>query len=294
MIRVRSAGVCHTDLLFVLGKYQATPSLPFIPGSEVAGDVVAVGSSVRDFRPGDRVVSLAPNFGGFAERVAVPAAIAAKIPAAASYESAAALMSSYGTAQHALRQRAMLQRGETLLVTGAAGGAGIAAVQIGACLGAKVIAVCSTEEKARFCLRHGATETIVYEQVDLKSALRRLAVNGVDVVFETVGGTVFEACSRSMAINGRLLVVGFASGHIPKLAINLPLVKVYSIVGVHWLTFVLKNIAGHRHNMGELIGWLREGLISPPIHSIESLANGVAALRLLASREVLGKLVLAS
>lgn len=293
LLQVRGAGVVFTDILFVQGRYQTKPPLPFIPGSEVAGEIVAVGSNVSRFAPGDRVASLSVNFGGFAERVVIPAWLPQRLPEFMSYEAGAALMSAAGTAQHALRQRAKLQAGETLVVTGAAGGTGSAAIQVGKAIGAHVIAVCSSDEREEFCRSQGADETINYAREDLKTAIKDLTDNrGADVIFETVGGDVFDACARAMAINGRLLVVGFASGRLPVLPVNLTLLKVYSLVGVHWLTFVKREPALHAANMREMLIWLERRALVPAVTSIVPLADGAAALRRLASREVLGKVVL--
>lgn len=293
LIQVRAAAAVYTDLLFAQGKYQTRPELPFVLGSIVSGDVIAVGNQVQRWKPGDRIASVATSFGGFAERVVIPATVPGRLPPSITYEVGAAAMSATAMAQHALRQKGALKRGETLVVTGAAGGAGGAAIQVGKKLGAHVIAVCSSAERAAFCRTLGADDTINYTTEDLKAAIKsRTDGRGADVVFETVGGEVFDHCARAMAIDGRLLVVGFASGHLPSLPVNLPLIKVYSVIGVHWLTFINKAPEQHALNMDELYGWLDQGELVPVIASIVSLSQGVEALRRLARREVMGKLIL--
>ena len=293
LVRVRAAAVVFTDLLFAQGRYQMRPELPFVLGSIVAGEVIAAGSQARRWQPGDRIASVAANFGGFAERVVIPASVPARLPPSVSFALGAAAMSATGTAQHALRQKGALRRGETLVVTGAAGGTGSAAIQVGKLLGARVIAVCSSTERAAFCLAQGADDTINYTTEDLKLAIKaRTGGRGADVVFETVGGDVFDACAHAMAIDGRLLVVGFASGRVPSLPVNLPLVKVYSLLGVHWLSFIRHAPEEHAHNMQELHDWLEHGAVTPAIDSILPMSQGVRALERLARREVMGKLIL--
>jgi NADPH2:quinone reductase len=293
LVRVRAAGAVFTDVLFALGKYQITPKLPFVLGSEVAGEVVELGPGVDLFSIGDRVASLAINFGGFAEYIVLPAWLPVRLPGDIGFEVGAALMASAATAQHALRQRGAIQPGETLVVTGAAGGTGSAAIEVAKALGARVIAVCSSAERAAFCRHLGADHTVNYVADDLCSSLRTITDGrGVDVVFDLVGGDVFDACARSMAYNGRLLVVGFASGRLPTLPVNRTLLGVYSVVGVHWLTFVQRNPSAHLANMVELMGWVRRGLLRPRVTSTYPLADGVAALRRIADRAAMGKVVL--
>lgn len=294
LVQVRAAGCMFTDVLFAEGRYQVKPALPFVLGSEVSGDVVGVGARVTRFKIGDRVMSLAPNFGGFAERVVIPEWTPCLLPLSVDYQSGSAVMSANATAQHALRQRANLQPAETLVVSGAAGGTGAAAVQIGKLLHARVIAVCSTPQRAEFCRALWADECIVYgEGVDLAARLKdSTAGRGVDVVFDTVGGPVFDACARAMAIEGRLLVVGFASGILPTLAVNMTLVKVYSVIGVHWLTFVQQHPEQHAANMGELANWLDSGKLTTTVTAVLPLSKGADALRRIARREAMGKIVL--
>lgn len=293
LVRVRAAGAVFTDLLFAQGRYQVKPALPFVLGSEFAGDVVAVGERVTRFRPGDRIMSLATHFGAFAEMVTVPDWVPTPMPASLPYEAGAAMISSSGTAQHALRQKGLLQPGETLLITGAAGGTGSAAIQIGKAIGARVIAACSSDERARFCKSLGADETINYSREDLKTAVKEHTQGrGADVIFETVGGDIFDACSRAIAVDGRLLVIGFASGRLPTLPVNLTLVKVYSVIGVHWLTFAKKHPAQHAANMKELNDWVERGVVAPVVTCEFPLSEGVNALRKFEAREVMGKVIL--
>ena len=293
LISVKAAGAVLTDVLFALGTYQVKPPLPFVLGSEIAGEILAVGEGVTRFKVGDRVASLAIEFGAFAEKIVLPDWLPSPLPKNVPFEKGAVLMSSAATAQHALRQRGALLAGETLVVTGAAGGTGSAAIQVGQAMGARVIAVCSSAERASFCLSLGADEAIDYSREDLKQAIKdRTGGQGADVVFETVGGDIFDACSRAMAVEGRLLVVGFAAGRIPTLETNLPLVKVYALIGVHWLTFVKRHPDQHAANMEELMAWVSSGAVSPAIDDVMPLENGADALRRLQNREVLGKLVL--
>lgn len=294
LVRVQAAGCTFTDVLFAQGRYQVKPRLPFVLGTEVAGDVVAIGAAVDRFRVGDRVMSLAPNFGGFAEMVAIPEWAPVLLPATIDYQSGACVMSSNATAQHALRQRANLRPGETLVVTGASGGTGAAAVQIGKILGARVIGVCSTVERAVFCRGLGADDVIVNGPgVDLAASLEvLLGKQGADVVFDTVGGHIFAACARVMAFEGRLLVVGFASGDLPTLAVNMTLVKIYSVIGVHWLTFAQRRPDQHAANMVELVAWLEAGELATTVTATLPLGQGAEALRRIAQREAMGKIVL--
>lgn len=293
LVRVRAAGAVFTDVLFALGRYQSTPSLPFVLGTEVAGEVAALGDGVTGFAVGDRVASVAMGFGGFAEYVLLPAWLPTPLPEAVPFEAGAAMMSSAATAQHAFRQRAGLQPGETVVVTGAAGGTGSAAIGVAKAMGARVVAVCSSADRARFCRDLGADACIDYSGADLREALRAATDGrGADVVFDVVGGDVFDACARSMAYNGRLLVVGFTAGRLPAVAANRTLLGVYSVVGVHWLTFVQRQPEVHAANMTELMGWVRDGAFAPTVTDTLPLAEGVTALRRIADRRAMGKIVL--
>jgi NADPH2:quinone reductase len=293
LIDVKAAGVGYYDVLFAEGKYQIKPEPPFILGCEVTGVVAAVGSNVTRLGVGDRVMSLGIHFGSFAERMTLPAWLPTVLPEGLEFEHAGCTMSSLGTAQHALCQRADLKAGETLIVTGAAGGTGSAAIQIGKLLGAHVIAVCSSEERSAHCRQLGADDVINYTKSNLKHAIREITGGrGADVVFETVGGEVFSACVRAMAMGGRLLVVGFASGEITAFPTNLSLVMGYSLVGVNWLSFLRARPADHDRTMSQLTGWLKAGDISPNLSDVVKMSEGSTALRRIANRNVMGKIVL--
>lgn len=293
LVRVRAAAAVFTDVLFALGRYQATPPLPFVLGTEVAGEVAALGEGASRFAVGDRVASVAMTFGGFAEYVVLPDWLPTPLPPAVPFETGAALMSSAATAQHALRQRAALQPGETLVVTGAAGGTGSAAIQVGKAMEGRVVAVCSSADRARFCRDLGADAAVDYTGRDLREALREATDGlGADAVFDVVGGDVFDACARSMAYNGRLLVVGFTAGRLPMIAANKTLLGVYSVIGVHWLTFVQRQPEVHAANMDELMRWVCAGALVPKVTETLPLSDGAAALRRIADRQIMGKVVL--
>lgn len=293
LIDVKAAGVGFYDVLFAEGKYQIKPEPPFILGCEAMGVVAAVGSRVSRLAVGDRVMSLGINFGSFAERLVLPGWLPTKVPDALDDQHAGCTMSSLGTAQHALCQRAKLQPGETLVATGASGGTGGAAIQIGKALGARVIAVCSSAERAAYCRELGADEVIDYTSSDLKVSIRDLTGGrGADVVFETVGGDVFSASARAMAMGGRLLVVGFASGSITPFPTNLSLVMGYSLVGVNWLSYLRSQPADHDETMRQLVAWLEAGVISPALTDVVALKVGADVLRRIADRSVMGKIVL--
>ncbi len=292
LVAVRAIGVNFPDGLLVEGKYQSRPPCPFAPGSEVSGDVIALGAGVNDFKVGDRVLSLTTRFGAYAEKIALPAAAANKLPPFMNYDQGAALLGATGTAHHALRQRGRLQAGETLVVLGAAGGTGCAAVQIGKAIGARVIAVCSSDEKIAFAKAQGADEGINYSREDLNQAIKRLTDGrGADVVYDAVGGDAFDACSRAMAWDGRLLIVGFASGRIPTLPVNLTLVKGYAVIGVFWGAFTEKEPAAHAANMRELFGWIETGQVKPVIDAVFPLRDGIAAIKKVTGRDVMGKVI---
>jgi NADPH2:quinone reductase len=292
VLSIKAIGVNFPDGLLVQGLYQMKPECPFVPGIEVAGVVEEVGTSVRNLEPGDRVLATTMT-GGYAEKLCLNANAAIKIPDAMLDEHAAVLPCAYGTAHHALKQRANLQPGETLVVLGAAGGTGLAAVQIGKAMGARVIAVCSDDDKLSLSADCGADELINYNQVDLRKTLMSITnKRGVDVVFDPVGGAAFEHCSRAMAWNGRLLVIGFASGDIPQFPVNLALVKGYSVVGVFWGSFTRYQPQDYADNMVELFGWYELGKVKPLIDKTIPLSSAAEALHLVAQRKVKGKLVL--
>ena len=293
LVRVKAIGVNFPDGLLVEGKYQARPQCPFAPGSEISGEIIALGDGVSEFAPGDRVLALTTSFGAYAEKIALPATAVYRMPASMDFESGAALLAATGTAHHGLRQRGRLQAGETLVVLGAAGGTGIAAVQIGKAIGARVIAVCSSEEKLAFAKSQGADDGINYSAQDLNKAIKALTDGrGADVVYDAVGGDAFDACSRAMAWNGRLLIVGFASGRIPELPVNLTLVKGYSVVGVFWGQFTLNEPQAHAANMRELFQWCEAGKVRPIVDRSYKLADGIEAIKYVTGRNVMGKVVI--
>jgi NADPH2:quinone reductase len=290
-VRVAAAGVNFPDTLVVQGLYQHKPELPFTPGSEAAGVVDAVGDGVTHVRVGDRVLAFTGE-GAFAEHLVAPAAVVAPVPDALSLDVAAGFLLTYGTSHHALRQRANLQEGETLLVLGAAGGVGLAAVELGALMGARVVAAASTEEKLALCREYGAAETINYVEEDLRDGLKRvLGKAKPDVVFDPVGGEMSEAAFRSLGWNGRYLVVGFAAGEIPSLSLNLPLVKGAALVGVFWGAFVQREPKVHRANMAELVGWVEAGKIRPHVSKRFPLERTPEALRWMMDRKAMGKVI---
>jgi len=288
-IRVRAAGVNFPDVLITQGKYQFKPALPFSPGGEVAGEVCAVGSGVTTLAVGDRVAATM-LYGGYAEIVVVPELAAVRVPDHVSFEVASATLLTYATTIHALADRAALKPGETLLVLGAAGGVGVAAMELGKQLGARVIAAASTPDKQAFCRQHGADEAIGY--ADLRDDLKRLAPQGVDVVYDPVGGALAEPALRSVGWQGRYLVVGFASGDIPKIPLNLVLLKGCQIVGVFWGSFVMREPAANRAHAEQLFAWIAEGKLAPVIDTVLPFEHAAAALARISAREVKGKLVL--
>lgn len=289
VIRVEAAGVNYPDGLLVQGLYQMKPPHPFTPGMEAAGVVQAVGPQVQALKVGDRVATVS-SLGGYAQLVAMDERAVFPIGDMDAAD-ACALLVGYGTSHHALKQRAQLQAGETLCVLGGAGATGIAAIQIGKIMGARVIAVCSTEEKRALALAAGADEAVGYDR--LKDDLKALTDGkGVDVVYDVVGGAAFDACSRSMARNGRLLIIGFASGEIPKFPVNLALVKEYAVVGVFWGNFTRAEPEVYAANMRELIGWYAGGQVKPLIEGRYPLAEAASVLKRVLGRGATGKLVL--
>jgi NADPH2:quinone reductase len=292
VIDIKAAGVNFPDLLIVQGKYQARPALPFAPGGEFAGFVAGVGEGVDRFRMGDAVLALSTH-GGFAQQAAIDAASVLALPRGSDLAVAAALMYAHGTALHALKDRAQLARGETLLVLGAAGGVGLAAVEIGKLLGATVIAGASTDAKLEVAQSRGADHTINYEREDLKERVREItAGRGVDVVYDPVGGALAETALRSVAWNGRFLVIGFASGEIPKIPLNLPLLKGVSIVGVFWGSFLRNEPGRAAQNARDLLQWVAQGSIAPLITARYPLERAVDALRAIERRQAVGKIVI--
>ncbi|MEE8371210.1 MAG: NADPH:quinone oxidoreductase family protein, partial [Sphingomonadales bacterium] len=265
VIDVMAAGLNFPDLLIIEGKYQLKPPLPFSPGAEVAGVVSEIGEGVSGIKPGDRV-SATMFFGGFAEKVAVPANQVSRLADTMPFEVGAAFTIAYGTSYHALKQRAELREGETLLVLGASGGVGLAAVELGRAMGARVIAAASSPEKLETAKQHGAVETINYSEENLKARAKALSGGrGVDVIYDPVGGDYSEAALRAIAVGGRHLVIGFAAGDIPKLPLNLTLLKQCQIVGVFWGAWAMANPAEQAKNMAELNAFFEAGDIKPLI-----------------------------
>lgn len=292
LLDVHAASVNFPDTLIIEGKYQFKPPLPFSPGGEAAGVVAAIGDKVSHLRVGDRVMGLT-GWGSFAEQVAVPAYNVLPIPAQMDFATAAAFGMTYGTSMHALKQRGNLQPGETLLVLGAAGGVGLAAVEIGKAMGARVIAAASSAEKLDVAKQAGADELINYSAESLRDRLKELTGGqGVDVIYDPVGGKLFEEAFRSIAWNGRMLVVGFAAGgDIPALPANLPLLKGAALVGVFWGAFAQRQPQDNAANFQQLFAWHAEGRLRPLISQRFALEQTTEAIAMLGQRKAVGKLV---
>jgi NADPH2:quinone reductase len=292
VVSVKAASVNFPDVLIIQNKYQVKPPLPFSPGSEVAGVVKSVGGGVSHVKPGDRVMAII-GYGAFAEEIRAEGARVIPLPDGMDFETAAAFGLTYATSDHGLRDRGALAAGETLLVLGAAGGVGIAAVEIGKAIGARVIACASTAEKLAVCRAHGADDTINYAIEDLRERIKALtAGKGPDVVYDPVGGAYTELALRSIAWRGRLLVVGFAAGEIPKIPLNLTLLKGCSIVGVYWGEFTRREPQAFAESIRQLARWYAEGKLKPHISATFPLERAAEALTRMANREVTGKVVL--
>ena len=291
-IRVKAAGLNFPDTLIIEGKYQLQPPMPFSPGGELAGEVIEVGEKVTRFKPGDRVAALT-GFGAFAEEVVAPESNLLPVPDNMPDEKAAGFMMVYGTSYYALKQRANLQPGETLLVLGASGGVGLAAVELGKAMGAKVIAAASSSEKLRIAKDAGADELINYTDEPLKDAVKKLTRGkGVDVIYDPVGGDFTEQALRTMAWNGRHLIIGFAAGDIPKVPANLTLLKGCSVVGVFWGAFTRNEPEVSAQNMMELLQMYSEGKIDPKVSEVFDFEQYAEALGALTGRRATGKVVL--
>ncbi|MDB5726697.1 MAG: oxidoreductase [Novosphingobium sp.] len=291
LIRIHAAGLNFPDSLIIFDKYQFKPVLPFSPGGELSGIVAAVGDGVTKFAIGDRVSALT-KWGAFADFVVAQADQTTVVPDGVDLDVAAAITLAHGTVFHAFKQRANLQSGETLLVLGASGGVGLAAVELGKAMGARVIAAASSEEKLAITRRYGADETINYEATDLKTAVKGLTGKaGVDVIFDPVGDKLADPAFRTIGWGGRYLVIGFAGGEIPRLPLNLPLIKGASIVGVFWGEFVARTPDLHQQNMVELYAMLLDGRIKPLISARFPLPQGGVAIRTLMDRKVTGKVI---
>lgn len=299
VVSVKAVGVNFPDVLLIEDRYQYKPPRPFAPGGEIAGIVKSVGAGITHITPGDRVLGNA-GWGGMAEEVVLEGAQLTKIPDNMPFDDAAAFLMAYGTSYHALKDRAHLQPGQTLLVLGAAGGVGLAAVELGKHMGARVIAAASSQEKIDLCKAHGADQGLIYGRGPFdrngQKALAELfksatAPNGADVIYDAIGGDYAEPALRSIAWGGRYLVVGFAAGDIPKIPLNLTLLKGCSVVGVFWGAWVSKNPGQHQSNIAELLNIYSAGKLEPYISARFPLARGGEAIEHLASRQAMGKVI---
>ena len=300
VIKVHNAAVNYPDVLVIQNLYQIKPPLPFSPGGEVSGEVIASGDKVDTLKIGDRVMAVIGT-GGFREEIAVPAALCMPIPDSLDFKLAAAMGLTYGTSYHALKDRARIQAGETLFIMGASGGVGLAAVELGKSMGARVIAAASSKDKLQVCRDHGADDTLLYktgglspdEQKAFSEEVKNLTNGkGVDVVYDAIGGDYAEPAVRAMAWGGRYLVVGFVAGYIPKIPLNLTLLKGISLVGVFWGRFNAEQPKDARQNIIDLLRMLQEGKIKPHISGVYPLEDAAKALTQMAERKVTGKLVI--
>ena len=292
VIAIKSAALNFFDILMIQGKYQTKPPFPFSPAAEIAGVVESVGTGVTGFKPGDRVIS-SVGYNGAREKVAAPASATLKIPDSLDYDRAAGLIVIYATALHALQDRADPKPGETLVVLGAAGGTGLAAIEIGKLLGLRVVACASSDEKLQFCKDHGADVLFNYAKDDLKDGLKKIGgAKGIDIVFDPVGGDFTEPALRALGWEGRLLVIGFASGPIPRIPLNLALLKSCDIRGVFWGAFNKAFPEQSNANFAKIIQWAAEGRISSHVHATFPLAKTAEALKVLSSRQAMGKVIL--
>jgi len=292
VVRIKAAALNFFDTLIIAGKYQTKPPMPFSPAAEFAGQVESIGAGVTSVGVGDRVMAYT-RYGAARERIAIAADKLIKIPDRLDFDRAAGLCVTYGTTLYALKDRAKLAAGETLAVLGASGGVGLAAIELGKIMGARVIACASSADKIAFAREHGADDGIDYGTEDLKEALRRVTNgNGPDVIYDPVGGAYAEAALRSIAWQGRFLVIGFAAGDIPKLPLNLVLLKGCDVLGVFWGSWLERNPQGHRANTEQLITWVADGKLSSHVHAVYALADAPAALKAIAARQVMGKVIL--
>jgi NADPH:quinone reductase len=292
LVRVKAAALNFFDLLIIAGKYQHKPPFPFSPASEFAGVVESVGPGVTEFAAGDRVMG-STGFGAAREYATAVTRQLVKIPQNLDFERASGLTVTYATTLYGLRERGHLKAGETLAVLGASGGVGLAAVELGKLMGARVIACASSDEKLAFARSHGADETVNYASEDLREALKRLGgARGIDVVYDPVGGPYAEPAVRSLGWEGRYLVIGFAAGEIPKLPLNLVLLKSCDIRGVIWGAWTQRDPAGQRAVMADIVRWCAEGKLSGHVHAVYPLAETAQALKAIAERKAMGKIVL--
>jgi NADPH2:quinone reductase len=292
VVKIAAAALNFFDTLLIAGKYQVKPDFPFSPAAEFAGTVHGIGKGVTAFAPGDRVMGYAA-YGAAREFVVAKAARLVRVPANLDFERAAGLSVTYGTTIHALKDRAKMKPGETLAVLGAAGGVGLAAIEIGKLMGTRVIACASSDEKCEFAKTHGADETVNYGRDDLRAELKRIGgKQGIDVIYDPIGGDYAEPALRSIAWKGRYLVIGFAAGEIPKIALNLVLLKGCDIVGVHWGSFVEREPEAQAANMDEIVRWCADGKLSAHVHAVYPLGETAQALKDIAARKVMGKAIL--
>jgi NADPH2:quinone reductase len=292
VVRVEAAGLNFFDTLIIAGKYQTKPAFPFSPAAEFAGVVESVAPGVAAIVPGDRVAACV-GYGAARERIAVAANKLVLLPDNLDFDRAAGLIVTYGTSYYALKDRARLKRGETLAVLGASGGVGLAAIELGKLMGARVIACASSADKLAFAREHGADVLINYANEDLKEALRRATDGrGADVIYDPVGGPFAEAALRAIAWEGRFLVVGFAAGEIPKLPLNLVLLKSCDVRGVFWGQWTEREPQGDRNNLADLMRWCAQGKLSAHIHAVYPLSETAQALKAIADRKVMGKVIL--
>ena len=290
-VALHAAGVNFPDVLIIQGKYQFKPEMPFSPGGEAAGQISEIGEGVTGYRVGDRVIVMC-GWGGFADEIVIAADRLQKMPDSMDYATGAAFLMTYGTSHHALRQRAQIKPGETLLVLGAAGGVGLAAVELGKVMGARVIAAASTDEKLALCRKYGADEVINYTTEKIRDRVKELTGGkGADVIYDAVGGDAFDEAIRCINWDGRLLVVGFASGRIPQLPVNLALLKGCQVVGVFWGDFTRREPELHRQNLDEMMRWFAEGKLHPHISASYPMEKVADALNDMMNRKVQGKAV---
>ncbi len=291
-IAVHACGVNFPDTLIIENKYQFKPDLPFSPGGEISGEVMEVAPDVDNVKPGDRVIGMC-GWGGYAEELVMPARKVVKMPDGFDFPTAAAFTLTYGTSYHALKQRADLKKGESMLVLGASGGVGLSAVEIGKAFGARVVAAASSDEKLEVCKAHGADEVINYTTEDLRARAKELGgKNGFDVIYDPVGDKYAEPALRSIAWEGRYLVIGFAAGEIPKIPLNLVLLKGCQIVGVFWGSFTEREPALNFRNLDEMAEMVRNGTLKPHISATYPLEQAAKALNDMKARKVTGKVVL--
>jgi NADPH:quinone reductase len=291
-IAVKAAGVNFPDTLIIQGKYQLKAEPPFTPGGEVAGEVLEVGEKIKHVRPGDAVAALLPT-GGYAAEAIAPGEAVIPLPRGMAMNDAAGFPFVYGTGLHALKQRAQLKAGETLLVLGAAGGVGLAALQLGKLMGARVIAAAGSDDKLAVCRQHGADEVVNYGKESLKEAVKKLTRGqGADVIYDPVGGDLAQDCFSAINWNGRYLVIGFAAGRIPEVALNRLLLKGAAAVGVFWGAFVAREPKVNWENFQQLFAWYEEGKLKPHVSATYPLAEAPRALRDMLDRKVTGKVLL--